>query len=144
MCCDNNDRVKCDYVKWDKMTAKDKEIIRSFIDSEIIKQNLLESKALVCYDPNCTSDVHQKELDHIFNENRYILLKSTECFRFVNERKFVIIPGWNDNVKEFHKTARYHFLLWKEKGKPQFGKLCEDMKISRANFRNVLDECKKN
>ena len=62
----------------------------------------------------------------------------------MNESKFVIIPGWNDYVKEFHKTARYHFLLWKDNGRPLLGRLYEDMKTSRSKFKNALDECKRN
>ena len=142
--CNSNDRVRCDYVKWDKITANDKEMIRSFIDNEIVKRNLLECNTLACSNPNCDSDVHLKELINIFNESRCILLQSTEKFRFVNEKKFVIVPGWNDYVREFHKTARYYFLQWKDSGRPLFGELYEDMKMSRANFKNALDECKRN
>ena len=40
MCYNNNDRVGCEYVKWDKMTATDKEEIKNFIDSEMINRNL--------------------------------------------------------------------------------------------------------
>ena len=93
ICCNNNDRSRCDYIKWEKMTVKDREMIRSYIDNEILKRNLLEYNVLNCYNPNCDSDVHLKELDYIFEERRCILLQSTEHFRFVNEIKLAIIPG---------------------------------------------------
>ena len=144
MYANDSDRVKCDYIKWDKMTAKDREMIRNFIDNEIAKRKLPDCQVLNCFNPSCTSDFHKKELDEVFNENRCILLQSTEHFRFVKERKFVIIPGWNDHVRQFHKTARNCFLLWKDNGRPLFGGLYEDMKASRAKFKEALNECKRN
>ena len=140
----DNDRARCDYVKWDKMTIKDKELIKNRIDSEIIERKLFDYKAINCCNPNCTNVDHQKDLDNIFDECRCILLQSTEQFRFINERRFIIIPGWNDYVRQFHKTARNCFLLWKDNGRPLFGKLYDDMKVSRTKFRNALDECKRN
>ena len=62
----------------------------------------------------------------------------------MNHGRFKIIPGWNEQVKNFHIIARKHFLLWKEKGKPKFGKVYEDMRTSRTDFRNALNSCKAN
>ena len=126
------------------MTVKNRELIRNHIDSEIIERKLLDYEGINCCNPNCTNSDHQKDLDNIFDECRCILIQSTEHFRFANERKFVVIPGWNDYVRQFHRTARNCFLLWKDNGKPLFGKLHEDMKVSRAKFKKALDECKMN
>ena len=62
----------------------------------------------------------------------------------MKERRFRVIPGWNDHVREFHTAAHENFLLWKENGRPQYGKLYKGMKVSRAKFRSVLNVCREN
>ena len=69
---------------------------------------------------------------------------SATDFRFINERRFKIIPGWNDHVKHLHYIARKQFLLWKDRGRPLQGKLLDDMKKTRADFRSALKYCRDN
>ena len=140
----DNDKVICNYVNWNKMTHNDKEDIKNYIESEIIRQKLLESNSLLCFNPNCENESHREELDSVFNANKCILIQSTEKFRYMKERRFKVIPGWNDYVREFHTVARENFLLWKENGRPQYGKLCEGMKVSRSKFRSALNTCREN
>ena len=73
-----------------------------------------------------------------------ILLKSTEDYKFNIARRFRIVPGWNDHVKNKHKIARHHFAIWRESGRPLEGTTVCDMKESRACFKNALNYCKDN
>ena len=36
--CNDNNRVRCDYVKWDKIFVKDKEMIKIYFDNEIVNK----------------------------------------------------------------------------------------------------------
>ena len=71
-------------------------------------------------------------LDGIFIDMKCILLESTAEFRYTPRRKFRVIPGWNDEVKQFYAVARDTFLSWKRKGRPLSGVLCDRMKTSRS------------
>ena len=62
----------------------------------------------------------------------------------MKQRRFKTIPGWNDYIREFHTVAHKNFLLWKENGRPQYGKLYEGMKASGAKFRSALNTCREN
>ena len=54
----DNDKVICNYVNWNKMTHNDKEDIKNYIEREIIRQKLLESNCLLCFNPNCENESH--------------------------------------------------------------------------------------
>ena len=98
----------------------------------------------MCNKINCTDSCHKEVVSDLLVVIKKILLKSTEEFRFINDRKFRIIPGWNEYVKDFHTTARKHFILWKDNGRPKSGKIYEDMKVSRSDFKTALSTCKCN
>ena len=140
----DNDRIITEFVNWNKMSIDDKEHIRHYIDDQIASRNLLDSHALSCYDVNCKNDNHNNELTNLFNVLKNILIQSTDNFKFVKVNNFKVIPGWNDYVKQFYNVARECFLLWKDEGRPLQGILLENMKASRAIFRNALKFCRDN
>ena len=45
--------------------------------------------------------------------------------------KDVIVPGWNEQVKEVHDAARHAYLTWRDIGKPRQGDVFTMMKLSR-------------
>ena len=140
----DSERVIHEFVNWNKMSVGDRETIKQFIDCEIMRKKVLDNHSLSCFNLNCSNKNHRSEMLHIFESIKCILLEATEKFKFINEKKFKIIPGWNDHVKHLHLIARESFLLWKENGKPPQGRLLEDMKKTRANFRAALKYCKDN
>ena len=147
ICCLSNvsDNVHVrDFVNWRKIRDTDKRYIRDCIDSAIIRENLLSYDVFNCRDLNCSNPCHKISMDRALLAIGQILLQSTEHFRYVNENRFRIIPGWNDNVKEYYNKARKEFLTWIEHGKPLEGILKENMRLSRANFKSALNKCKFN
>ena len=52
--------------------------------------------------------------------------------------------GWNLHCRNLYKTARLDFLSWHENGRPRIGVRFEKMKLSRSDFRNALNYCRKN
>ena len=75
---------------------------------------------------------------------RSVLLESTSDFKFLRNRKYKTIPGWNDHLKELHTIARKYFLQWRLNGKPLNGSLLDNMKNSRNSFRSALKHCRNN
>ena len=73
-----------------------------------------------------------------------VLMESTSDFKVTQSRKYKIIPGWNDHIKELHTIARKYFLQWKLNGKPLNGPVIDSMKSSRNCFRSALKQCKNN
>ena len=63
----------------------------------------------------------------------------SNCLRDKN-----ITPGWNDFVKAAHSDARDAFKCWIRSSKPRYGEVFEDMKTSRAKFKYVLRQCRRN
>ena len=57
--------------------------------------------------------------------------------------KEVLVPGWNEQVKELHDAARHAHLTWREIGKPKQGDVFTMMKLSRSKFKYALRKCKR-
>ena len=106
--------------------------------------NLLDDEVFNCKVVRCNNKKHKARLDEIFRLIKEILFKSTENFRFIVERNFKIIPGWNDYLKDIHANARHHFLLWVINGRPLEGIYLDNMKYSRSLFKSSLDRCRNN
>ena len=133
-----------EFVNWNKMSVADKILISNFIDEEINNMKILDDEAFFCFDLKCNNPSHKTALNELFLKMKSILLRSTEEFRFINEGKFKVVPGWNEYVKKFHEIARKRFLIWKENGRPRDGKIYDDMKLSRSDFKTALNNCKAN
>ena len=139
-----NDAMMNKMVDWGKVSEANKNYIKSYIDNGIISSNILYHEVFQCKIKNCTNVKHIKYIDEIFESMKSLLLDSTEEFSFVKNNKFVIIPGWNDYVKNLHADARNNFLLWKCRDKPQHGQYLDNMKLTRTKFRDALKTCKEN
>ena len=142
--CDspNEPLLQKEFVKWHKMNKADYMIMQSKMDDYINDRNLLESSSLLCMNTNCKEIGHKKDIDILFESIKLMFQNSTSDYLCEGRKKYKIIPGWNDYVKEFHKLARENFLIWKNNGKPTDGFLCEEMKRTRALFKNALKICK--
>ena len=61
----------------------------------------------------------------------FVLLSSTGKHTV----KYVIVPGWNEQVQELHDAARKAYLTWREIGKPRQGDVFITMKLSQSKFK---------
>ena len=143
-CTASADDIKKEFVNWNKISDKDKHDIQLKLDNLLNTLNLLDDEVFNCKVVRCNNKKHKDRLDEIFRLMKEILLKSTENFRFIVERNFKIIPGWNDYLKDIHANARHHFLLWVKNGRPLEGVYLDNMKYSRSLFKNSLDRCRSN
>ena len=129
-------------VNWDKVRKEDIELYASLLDElalEISYDVLCCPTGSVCSDRN-----HIAQLDNIYScilESISIAsLSLPHRNRFNNDKKIV---GWNKYCKDLYAEARYHYMLWHDGGKIRDGQLFENMKSSRALFKNALKFCKK-
>ena len=132
------------FVNWNIMKESDKERAIDYIETNIINKRMVLYEAFKCCNTCCTNKCHTEEIESTFKELKSIILDSTAEFCFSHRKKFKIIPGWNDNVRELHSIARKKFLLWKESGRPVDGQKCDEMKVSRSLFKTALKNCKLN
>ena len=133
-----------EFINWHKITKHDRLKIKDYIDNAIVEKQLLLYDVFACRDVNCKDPCHEAGMDKALSVVKQVLLQSTEQFRTSNEERFKIIPGWNENVKDFYNEARKDFLKWKENGKPLNSQLREKMRLSRTKFKSALSNCKHN
>lgn len=142
--CDNNNDFIQEFVNWNRIGECDKANIRNYVDKKIIENKCLEHDVLLCCNANCMSPCHKVELNELLAKIKVILLQSTKEFCFANERRFKVIPGWNDHVRQLHSLARKAFLYWRDNGRHLYGSVYDNMKSSRSNFRLAFKKCKFN
>ena len=142
--CDYNVVSKAEFVNWNRISSLDEEDIKNGMDKCILSRNMLNHEVFRCTNVNCKEGSHVRMLDGILDDMKCILLESTAEFRYTCSKKFRVIPGWNEEVKQLYAVARNAFLSWKRKGRPLDGVLCERMKTSRSVFKRALRKCKDN
>ena len=133
-----------EFVDWKRISKPIENAIKHELDSCILSNGLLINDLFCCFDINCRDSLHRHIIDVTFEEMKYLLVKSTEEYRFVVKKRYKVVPGWNDFVKPYYIVARDCFLKWFENGKPSNGILMEGMKASRARFKYALKKCKGN
>ena len=99
-----------EYVNWTKVSNDDKLNIAREVDCMIQQHGLLHSETLSCCDLSCQDECHKMSLDNIFFNLKAILKDSTAQYRFIGRNDFRVVPGWNENVKQYHALARHSFL----------------------------------
>ena len=108
----DNERMIIKYIKWDKMTLTDKQVISEIIDKELLNHKMLDSILFTCYDVNCKCVSHFNQMSDRVNSIKFNLNKFTNKFRVANNRRFKVVPGWNDFVKKHHSYAGRHFFYY--------------------------------
>ena len=56
----------------------------------------------------------------------------------------MIVPGFNEHVKELHDIARHDLVAWRSAGKPLFGEVYLSINQSRLRFKSALKYCQQN
>ena len=98
---------------------------------------------LYCKDANCRDDTHCTAIESLYDSVIACLFRAGKTA--IGECKhygYKVIPGWTNEVKEFHKVARQNYLLWIHNGKPKHGQIFYDMYRSRLEFKYSLRKCK--
>ena len=133
---------KNEFILWNKMTeleiASYNEKIKGFLDE-------YNNEALYCNQINCNCESHLDLLQDAYTFLLRMLKKASCDFTIQNKNSHKkVVPGWNVHCRELHAIARSKFLIWKDTGKLRAGPDYENMKNSRAEFKNALNRCKAN
>ena len=100
---------------------------------------------LACRGAPCQRENHIYELDELFSDVldciclAGMVLPTRNVFQNYNR-----VIGWNDHCKILYAEARKKFFEWHEVGRLRDGSSFENMKFSRAAFKNALNYCRKN
>lgn len=139
----SNENLDKKFVYWNKLSETEmqsyKENVKRFIDMN----DLNEKDVCYCQKYDCREIEHLDQLDSMLMIITDILHRSSENFTIYNKNIKKCIPGWNELVKPYYIVAQEYFLNWKEGGRIRHGTDYENMTSSRANFKRVLKQCRK-
>ena len=130
-------------IHWDSLRPCD---INNYTDYTELELNKIKvPQGIKCNDPNCRNHSHREEIDELYDSIVIALKKCSDALVSTGKRraKDVIVPGWNEQVKELHVEARHAYLTWRDVGKPRQGDIFTTMKLSRSKFKYALRKCKR-
>ena len=115
---------------------------RTFYD--ILLYKLLDLNLNFCRSQCCNNGVHMHQLDLIYHGLVEAVKESGLQVFGTCDPKYKTVPGWNLYVKEAYQASRESFLAWRRANSPPVGFLAEHMRLTRAHFKYVLKQCKRN
>ena len=127
------------FINWDSIKKSDLDKYQSNLENYL--KNNDNYDVFNCN--GCNKSSHINELKIIYEFITDVILKSSDEITITKKSTFKIVPGWNDNVKNYYRIARNKFIAWLQAGKPLFGVELSEMKESRKHFKNALNFCKK-
>ena len=116
--------------------------------ADLLGNSKLTREAVCCCNTSCEDGSHIEDNQCLYYNivnclhcaaSDYIPSSTSNCLRDKN-----ITPGWNDFVKAAHSDARDAFKFCIRSSKPRHGEVFNDIKTSRANFKYLLRQCKRN
>ena len=129
------------YINWDKVMDDDISLYKLKLDYFISD---IDNEGICCSNVGCSDINHISQLEQSYNEMIYCILECSKHMQTRFKNNFTIVPGWNDECKNFYQRARDNYFLWLNNGKIRSGLLFENMKSSRTLFKNALQKCKDN
>ena len=143
----NSDKTENVYghkIKWDNV---DDVLKRKYnlISCELLEKINVPKNVIHCNDPYCKNSEHIQEITDLYDNIIDVLIKSscslqTQAKQTPRHKK---VPGWNDVCKQAHSEAREAFLMWRANGSKKQGVIYQIMCKSRAVFKSVLRQCRK-
>ena len=99
-------------IHWDSLRPCD---INNYTDYTKLELNKIKvPQGIKWNDPNCRNHIHREEIDELYDSIVIALKKCSDALVSTGKRraKDVIVPGWNEQVKELHVEARHAYLTW--------------------------------
>ena len=107
--CNVVDNKTYNIPKWNQVCTSDKCKYES-CTLKLSRDSVIPSEALLCRDAKC--EMHRNDIDCFYKSIMSSLKQATnECITSSKNstKKFVLLLGWIDYVKEQHNIARYAF-----------------------------------
>ena len=138
------DDVTSTDIDWGKLQSSDVELIEEIVLDAIGES--MNGGANRCHRTGCRDQGHIKEICMMYDKITSSIEAGSLQFRKEKRKrnKYKGIPGWNRNVKEFHKIAREHYLKWLDSGRCRDTVEFSHMTESRGVFKKALNDCKVN
>ena len=120
---------------WDKATAIDKEKYKEIVEKKL-EGIVIPHDAISCNDVFCTE--HLNQINAFHNDIADVLVcASAECIPSSSTRFEKAVPGWNNYVEKFFRSALLWHFLWKENGQPKNGLLAELRRKTRSQYHQA-------
>ena len=132
-------------IHWENLRPCDINHCSDYTDMELSKI-IIVPQGTKCNDHDCLNHSHRDEIDELYACIVSDLKKCRHAFVSTGKHtvKYVIVPGWNEQVQELHDAARNAYLTSREVGKPRQGDFFFIMmKLSRSKFKYALRKCKR-
>lgn len=131
-------------VNWDKLDNREIKVI-----DDLVLEGLSifrHCDVMSCMKVGCRNHAHLEQLSDFYEKlcNLVSLGRANFVRQLTKRSKYVVIPGWNRNVKNLYAAYREYYLIWLRNGKPRNGGEFDSMKEKRMLFKNALNECKLN
>ena len=141
---ENEVRVK--KISWDKATDDAK--IHYSSQLETLLQNIPIPECISCSDLCCTG--HREELENYtllvleaVEHAAKLCLPSTGGVGISSNRKTNVVAGWSEFVKPYADESKFWSSVWKSQGKPIFGQVFENMKLSKTQYKYAVRRLKR-
>ena len=134
-------------LNWSKASARDKS---AYTDkcAELLGNIMLPREAVCCCNTSCEDGSHIENIQCLYydivNSLHTAASDTIPSSKSNSHSVNNITPGWNDFVKAAHSEARDAFKFWIRSSKPRQGEVFDDMKTSRAKFKYLLRQCRRN
>ena len=134
-------------LNWSKASARDKS---AYTDkcAELFGNIKLPREAVCCCNTSCEDGSHIENIQCLYydivNSLHTAASDTIPSSKSNSHSVNNITPGWNDFVKAAHSEARDAFKFWIRSSKPRQGEVFDDMKTSRAKFKYLLRQCRRN
>jgi hypothetical protein len=129
-------------LNWEVATQDDIEQYHRNTD-KALSNIYLDHNLILCDDVRCKNESHINAINHMYSSTVSALVESANFLMKKPNQKNKQVPGWNEYVKEVHELARDSFLFWRANGSPRHGECYHQMRITRANFKLAIRQCKK-
>ena len=141
-------------LNWSKASPRDKSAY-TVKCADLLGNIKLPREAVCCCNTSCEDGSHIEDIQCLYYNIKCLYYNIVNCLHIAASdsipssksdclRDKNITPGWNDFVKAAHSDARDAFTFWIRSSKPKHGEVFNDMKTSRAKFKYLLRQCKRN
>ena len=123
--------------------------IKSYLfGTELLGNIKLPREAVCCCNTSCEDGSHIEDIQCLYydivNSLHTAASDTIPSSKSNSHSVNNITPGWNDFVKAANSEARDVSTFWIRSSKPRYGEVFDDVKTSRAKFRYLLRQCRRN
>ena len=120
---------------WDSASDNQIELYKEYLDHYLLGIEL-PTELINCNDVMCTK--HNKEITDFHDKIVYSLIYAcNDCIPTSKFKKKAAIPGWNDNIEHYFRTALYWHKVWVDNGRPEDGIYANLRRITRAHYHKA-------